>query len=70
MVQPLLKNQIPVIWNQVTNVFTTESDSNYVRILITPGQVTNSTGSFKGMASFIFGETQMGAMISDNQVAP
>ena len=65
----LLKNQIPVIWNQVTNVFTTESDSNYVRILITPGQVTNSTGSFKGMASLIFGETQMGAMISDNQVA-
>jgi len=64
-----LKNQIPAIWNQVTNVFTTESDSNYVRILITPGQVTNSTGSFKGMASLIFGETQMGAMISDNQTA-
>ncbi|MGA2279196.1 MAG: glycohydrolase toxin TNT-related protein [Verrucomicrobiota bacterium] len=64
-----LKNQIPAIWNQVTNVFTTEMDSNYVRILITPGQVTNSTGSFKGMASLIFGETQMGAMISDNQTA-
>ena len=65
----LLKNQVPAIWNQVTNVFTTESDSNYVRMLITPGQVTNSTGSFKGMASLIIGETQMGAMISDNQTA-
>lgn len=64
-----LKNQVPAIWNQVTNVFTTEIDSNYVRMLITPGMVTNSSGSFKGMASLIFGETQTGAMISDNQTA-
>ena len=64
-----LKNQIPAIWNQVTNVFTTEMDSNYVRMLITPGPVTNSTGSFKGMALLIFGETQMSDLVSDNQTA-
>lgn len=64
----LLKNQVPSIWSQVTNVFTTWSGSNYTRILITPGQVTNSTGSFKGMASLVFdNETQTGAQISDNQ---
>ena len=63
-----LKNQVPSIWNQVTNVFATYSGSNYTRILITPGQVTNNTGSFKGMASLIFDNvTQTGAQISDNQ---
>jgi len=62
-----LKSQVPAVWSQVTNVFTTEMDSNYVRMLITPGQVTNGTGSFKGMALLIFGETQMGDVLSDNQ---
>jgi len=62
-----LKNQMPSIWSQVINVFTTESDSNFVRILITPGLVTNSTGSFQGMAALIFGETETGAIIGDNR---
>ena len=62
-----LKNQVPAVWSAVTNVFMTESDSNFVRCLITPGQVTNSTGSFKGMAALLFGATQTGAIISDNQ---
>jgi RHS repeat-associated protein len=63
----VLKNQVPAVWSAVTNVFMTESDSNFVRCLITPGQITNSTGSFKGMAALLFGATQTGAIISDNQ---
>lgn len=60
-----LKNQIPAVWSIVTNTFTTEPDSNYVRCLITPGQVTNSTGSFKGMSALSIGETETGDIISD-----
>jgi RHS repeat-associated protein len=64
----LLKNQIPSLWATVTNTYGTEWDSEYVRCLITPGPVTNSTGSFKGMGAFFFGKWQGGAIISDNQV--
>lgn len=60
-----LKNQIPSVWNQVTNVFLTEPDAEFVRCLITPGQVTNATGSFKGMSAMHFGETETGDIISD-----
>lgn len=63
----LLKNQIPSLWASVTNVFATEWDSNFVRVLITPGQVTNATGSFKGMSALIFGNTQTGAIMSQDQ---
>jgi RHS repeat-associated protein len=62
-----LKSQIPAMWNVVTNVFATEEDSNFIRILITPGQLTNSTGLFKGMSMLRIGQTQFGDYISDNQ---
>ena len=62
-----LKNQVPAVWNRVTNVFATMWDSNFLRVLITPGQVTNSPGSFKGMSALIFGQWATGAIISDNQ---
>ena len=64
----LLKNQTPSLWATITNTFSTEWDSNYVRVIITPGMVTNATGSFKGMGAFLFGKWQGGAIISDNQV--
>ncbi|MCX7722211.1 MAG: DUF6531 domain-containing protein, partial [Verrucomicrobiae bacterium] len=64
----LLKDQDPRFWQQVSNAFTSQWDSNFVRILITPGQVTNATGSFRGMSALIFGKWQNGALMSDNQV--
>jgi RHS repeat-associated protein len=63
----LLKNQIPGLWASVTNVFTTEWDSNFVRVLITPGQVTNATGSFVGMSALFFGNGQASDLLSQNQ---
>jgi RHS repeat-associated protein len=63
----LLKNQIPSLWASVTNVFTTEWDSNFVRVLITPGQVTNATGSFIGMSALFFGNGQAGDLLSQDQ---
>ncbi len=63
----LLKNQDPSLWQRVTNVFTTQWDSNYVRALITPGPVTNVSGSFKGLSTLFFGKWQTGAIMSDNQ---
>ena len=63
----LLRNQDPVLWQKVTNVFVSQWDSNYVRALITPGPVTNVSGNFKGMSSLHFGEWNTGAIMSDNQ---
>jgi len=51
----------------VTSIFTTQSDSNFVHILITPGQVTNSTGLFQGMSMLNIGEVNFSDYISDNQ---
>jgi len=63
----LLKNETPSLWATVGSVYASEWDAPFVRTLITPGQVSNATGSFKGMAALIFGETETGATMSDNQ---
>lgn len=62
----LLKNQDAGIWSSITNTYTTSWDSNYVRVLITPGAVSNATGKFKGMAAMTFGRWTGGAMLGVN----
>jgi RHS repeat-associated protein len=61
-----LKSQDATLWQKVTNVFVGQWDSNYYRVLITPGPVTNNTASFKGMSCLNFGEWNTGAIMSDN----
>jgi len=50
-----LKNQSPTIWQSITNAFAKYDSTyeNYVQVFITPGPVTNQTGSFKGMGAWI-----------------
>lgn len=62
----LLKNQDPAIWASVSNAFTTTWDTNYVRVLITPGPVTNNSGTFSGMSALTFGRFSGGAMLGFN----
>ncbi|MBU6409139.1 MAG: hypothetical protein KGR98_02010, partial [Verrucomicrobia bacterium] len=64
----LLENQIPGFWAQATSPFTSEWDSNLVRVLMTPGPVTNVTSSFKGMSALIFGQWQNGAVMTSDQI--
>jgi RHS repeat-associated protein len=61
-----LKSHIPTFWAAVTNVFISSWDSNFVRVLVTPGVVTNATGSYTGMSALIFGNTHTGDLMSQN----
>lgn len=50
-----LKNQSTNLWTMITNTFANAAATyeNYAQVFITPGPVTNQTGSFKGMGAFL-----------------
>ena len=51
-----LKDQSPSLWAKITNTFAgyLSTNENFVQTFITPGPITNQSGSFKGMAALIF----------------
>ena len=55
-----LKDQDPSVWSAVSNIFN-QPGSDYARVLITPGMVTNQSKSYIGMGALIISETQLGA---------
>ncbi|NBQ68067.1 MAG: hypothetical protein EBU46_04210 [Nitrosomonadaceae bacterium] len=63
----LVKNQDSILWQAVTNVFANTTGSNYYRVLITPGLITNVSSSYKGMSALIFGKWSGGAIMGLNQ---
>jgi len=62
----LLRNQDPLVWQLVTNYFG-GWDSDYVRVIITPGLITNDTGSYKGLGAWVLAQGGSAALISANQ---
>jgi RHS repeat-associated protein len=63
----LLKNADTNIWKSITNEFATATEANYLQYFVTPGSVTNNTGSYKGMGAFLIQiPTAYGAIISPN----
>ena len=62
----MLKDQDPAIWQSVSNAFA-GWDADYARVLITPGLVTNSTGTYKGMGALVLNKGSQGALISGNK---
>ena len=63
----LLRNADTNIWKSITNEFATAAESDYLQYIITPGTVTNNTGSYKGMGAFLIQiPTAYGAIISPN----
>jgi len=54
-----------VIWAAVTNAFQ-GWDADYVRAYITPGPVSMSAASYRGMGLVIVGESQSASLISVN----
>ena len=62
-----LKNADTNMWQSITNEFATTAESNYVQYIVTPGTITNNTGSYKGMGALLYEiPTQYGAFISAN----
>lgn len=59
-----LKEHQPGLWQSVTNTFSTNSTASFLRVLITPGNITNSTGNFVGMSALLFGKWQNGAILA------
>jgi RHS repeat-associated protein len=63
----LLKNADTNQWKSITNEFATDIGSNYMQYIVTPGTVTNNTGSYKGMGVLqIDIPSAYGAFISPN----
>lgn len=60
-----LKDQIPSVWQSVTNAFNSW-DADFARVLITPGLVTNDSGTYKGMGALILNFASQSALISAN----
>lgn len=64
-----LRNADTNLWNTITNTFATASESNYLQYIVTPGNITNNTGTYKGMgALFIQIPKNYAALISPNQL--
>lgn len=63
-----LKDYDSGLWSDITAAFS-EWDADYVRILVTPAAITNTSGSYKGMAALIIRPQtgDFGALISGNQ---
>src|SRR5207245_11280982 len=54
-----LKDQDASFWSDITNMFN-GWDGDYLRVLITPGTVTNETGSYQGMGALLVGRDMQG----------
>lgn len=61
----LLKNQDTNMWAQITNSFV-GWDGEYTWGIVTPGSVTNATGTYKGMGALLFGLGTQAALIGGN----
>jgi RHS repeat-associated protein len=62
-----LKSHDTNIWKSVTNFLSTPGSSNYTLAYLTPGVVTNVTGSYKGMGALLWSVDQgRMALISPN----
>ena len=64
----LLKNADTNQWKSITNEFATDISSNFVQYVVTPGNVTNNTGSYKGMGVLQLDGTSGGAFIGPNML--
>jgi RHS repeat-associated protein len=49
----------PALWNDVAGLFG-NWDADYLRIFLTPGNVTNETGSYRGMGALVVGRDSEG----------
>jgi RHS repeat-associated protein len=65
-----LKNHDPGMWSAVVNILT--NGPSYLDLnrfaWITPGSLTNSTGSYKGMGGLVFSLDKIAALISPNNM--
>lgn len=60
-----LKDHDTNLWQSVVTAFS-GWDADYGRVLITPGPITNTTGSYKGMGALILTASAKSAAISGN----
>ena len=62
----LLRDHDPALWSALIDRFNNTSDQGQVLAFITPGPVTNASGSFGGMAFMCFGYGSSSATIGNN----
>jgi RHS repeat-associated protein len=61
-----LQDQDTAVWAAAVSSTFVQADADYARVLITPGKIANSTGSYKGMGALTFEPTYFGAIIGGN----
>ncbi len=61
-----LKDMDAGMWKTITNKFTSASISNYVQVYMTPGKISNITGSYSGLGALLYTEGEYAALISAN----
>lgn len=59
-----LRNYDPTMWGSIVAAFNGAGDSDYTQAFVTPGAITNSTGSYHGMGALIFAPYSFAALIS------
>lgn len=62
----MLKDHDPTIWKTITNTFETSPASNFVQVAMTPGKLTNDTGTYQGVGALIFDDLGSTALIGNN----